>query len=155
VPDVDELVEGDAVEVACENARRKAEAVEGDLVVGVDPVVSLRDRLFGKPRDAEHAREMLTALSGETHRVVSGLAMRRDGAIEVVAAETHVRFRDLDGLLDWYLPHGEWRERAGGYAIQGRGAAFMRRITGDYLNVVGLPVAAMLDRWPGVLGLAR
>ena len=146
---------GDAVEVARENARRKAEAAEGDLVIGVDTVVSLADRLYGKPRDAEDARAMLSALSGQTHRVVSGMALKRAGEIDVVAAETRVQFRDLDGLLDWYLPHEEWRERAGGYAIQGRGAAFVQRITGDYLNVVGLPVAAMLDRWPGVLDLAR
>ncbi len=155
MPDVEEIAEGDAVEVARENARRKAEAVEGDLVIGVDTVVSLADRLFGKPRDADDARAMLTALCGETHRVVSGLAVKTSGETEVVAAETHVTFRAAESLIDWYLPHGEWRERAGGYAIQGRGAAFVRRITGDYLNVVGLPVAAMLDRWPGVLDLAR
>jgi septum formation protein len=81
--------------------------------------------------------------------------MKREGRIETLEAATKVRFRDLGPLLDWYLPHGEWRERAGAYAIQGRGAAFVQGISGDYLNVVGLPVAALLDAWPGVLGAAR
>jgi len=98
---------------------------------------------------------MLTALSGREHTVVSGLALRRDGATDVVDTSTAVRFRGVEPLLDWYLAAGEWRERAGAYAIQGRGAAFVERITGDYLNVVGLPVAALLDLWPGVLGAAR
>jgi septum formation protein len=98
---------------------------------------------------------MLTALSGREHRVVSGLAIRRNGRTEVVDATTHVRFRDVAPLLDWYLESGEWRERAGAYAIQGRGAAMVAGIRGDYLNVVGLPVAALLDVWPGVLQCSR
>jgi septum formation protein len=122
--------------------------------MGVDTLVTLDGRIYGKPSDIDHAREMLSALSGRTHRVVSGLALKR-GTTEVVEAVTEVTFRNLGSLLDWYLPHGEWRERAGGYAIQGRGAAFVEKIDGDYLNVVGLPVAALLDRWPGVLNGAR
>ena len=98
---------------------------------------------------------MLQILSGREHRVVSGLAIRRGATTEVVHDTTNVRFRDIEPLLDWYLEHEEWRERAGAYAIQGRGAAFVQAISGDYLNVVGLPVAALLDRWPGVLDLAR
>ena len=155
MPGVDEVEQGEPLTVACENARRKAEAVDGDLVIGVDTIVTLGGAIHGKPRDEAHARAMLETLCGETHTVISGLALRRGDQTEVVAAETQVEFRPAGGLIDWYLPHGEWRERAGGYAIQGRGAAFVRRITGDYLNVVGLPVAAMLDRWPGVLDLAR
>ncbi len=140
--------------MARENARRKAEAVDGEAVIGVDTVVAIDGELFGKPRDEAHARAMLERLCGRTHRVVSGLAVRRD-RLEVVDATTEVTFRAAGGLVDWYLPHGEWRERAGGYAIQGRGAALVREIRGDYLNVVGLPVAALLDLWPGVLDLAR
>ena len=143
------------MEVARENARRKACAVGGQSVIGVDTVVTLDGAVYGKPRDESHAREMLAILSGRTHQVVSGLALTRDGETAVVHDTTDVTFRDLGGLLDWYLPHGEWRDRAGAYAIQGRGAAFVSRISGDYLNVVGLPVAALLDRWPGVLGAAR
>ena len=66
-----------------------------------------------------------------------------------------MRFRDVQGILQWYVATGEWRDRAGGYAIQGRGAALVAGIAGDYLNVVGLPVGALLDLRPGVLDLAR
>src|SRR5947209_553002 len=74
-------------------------------------------------------------------------------AVAVASESTRVSFRTLDDvLLEWYLAGEEWRERAGAYAIQGRGAALVRRIDGDYLNVVGLPAAALLDLWPGLLG---
>ena len=141
--------------MARENALRKAQAVEGDQVIAVDTVVTLDGRNYAKPRDEDDARRMLSALSGREHTVVSGLAVRRGSECELSHASTGVRFRDIEPLLDWYLPHEEWRERAGAYAIQGRGAAFVQGITGDYLNVVGLPVAALLDLWPGVLDLAR
>jgi septum formation protein len=135
--------------VATENARRKAAAVSGDgLVLAVDTIVTLDGAIYGKPRDAAHARQTLRALSGRTHQVVSGLAL----GDTVVHATTDVTFRTLDdGDLDWYLATGEWRERAGGYAIQGRGAALVTRIDGDYLNVVGLPAAALV----GLLKAAR
>lgn len=155
VPDVEELADGDPVEVARANARLKAEAIEGPLVLAVDTIVVLDGKIHGKPRDEAHARTMLQNLSGREHRVVSGLALRRDGRTEVIDDQTKVTFRNAAPLLDWYLQTGEWRDRAGGYAIQGRGAAFVAGIEGDYLNVVGLPVAALLDLWPGVLDRAR
>ena len=117
--------------------------------LGVDTLVALDGRIFGKPRDEDDARAMLTTLTGREHTVVSGLAL----GDRVTHAETRVTMRT--GLVDWYLPAGEWRGRAGGYAIQGRGAALVTRIAGDYLNVVGLPVAALLDLAPEVLALAR
>jgi septum formation protein len=88
--------------------------------------------------------------------VVSGVALvEGDNVRDAFTATTEVTFRALDErMLEWYLATGEWEERAGGYAIQGRGAALVRGIDGDYLNVVGLPVAALLDRWPGLLELA-
>ena len=156
VPDVDELAAGDPIEVARENARRKAEAVEDDRpVIGVDTIVVLDRKIHGKPRDEAHAREMLLALSDRTHEVVSGLAIRHDQRTELTHATTRVTFRNVAPLLDWYLESREWEERAGAYAIQGRGAAFVTGIDGDYLNVVGLPVAALLDVWSGVLDQAR
>jgi septum formation protein len=155
VPDVEETAAGDPVEVARDNALAKLEAVDGDPALAVDTIVTLDEEIHGKPRDASHARAMLTALSGREHRVVSGLALRRDGDTHVIDATTHVRFRAVEPMLDWYLASGEWRERAGAYAIQGRGAAMVAAIRGDYLNVVGLPVAALLDVWPGVLQSSR
>jgi septum formation protein len=143
----DELGAGDPHVVALENARRKAEAAraaaaDGEHVLAVDTLVALGDRIFGKPADEAQARATLAELSGRTHRVVSGLVLDDRATVAVTA----VTFRPLDDrLLDWYVGTGEWRERAGGYAIQGRGAALVRSIDGDYLNVVGLPVAALLD----------
>jgi septum formation protein len=131
------------------------EAAEGATILAVDTLVALDGDIFGKPRDEAHAEQTLTALSGREHRVVSGVALRRGGETAVVDATTRVRFRDLQGLVQWYVQTGEWRERAGGYAIQGRGAALVAGIDGDYLNVVGLPVAALIDHWPGLLDLAR
>jgi septum formation protein len=132
--------------VARENARRKALAVDGALVLGVDTVVALEGVIYGKPRDEAHARETLAALSGATHQVVSGLALVEGGELRTASAVTHVTFRALDRrVIDWYVAGGEWRDRAGGYAIQGRGAALVRAIRGDYLNVVGLPATALLD----------
>jgi septum formation protein len=115
-------------------------------VLGVDTLVALHGAIYGKPADEDHARRTLAALSGATHQVVSGLALARGGEIRTATAVTHVTFRPLDDpILDWYVAAGEWRERAGGYAIQGRGAALVREIRGDYLNVVGLPAATLLD----------
>jgi septum formation protein len=155
VPDVEELEEGPPHEVALENAYRKAAAVAGDggpPVLGVDTVVSLGARLYGKPTDADEARATLTALAGRRHAVISGVCLIENGNTRSAAAQTGVQFRALDeGLIDWYLSSGEWRERAGGYAIQGRGAALVAGIEGDFLNVVGLPVATLLELAPSLL----
>jgi septum formation protein len=131
--------------VALENARRKREATvarPGEHVLAVDTLVALDGEIHGKPGDAEHAARTLRALAGRTHEVVSGVVLDDHATVAV----THVTFRPLDDAwVDWYVGTGEWRQRAGGYAIQGRGAALVRAIEGDYLNVVGLPVAALFD----------
>lgn len=147
-------------EIAIDNARRKAAAVAAHrphaIVLGVDTVVALDGCIYGKPDDEAAARATLGALSGRAHTVVSGVCILQRGRERRALARTQVQFRALDErLLDWYLASGEWRDRAGGYAIQGRGAALVTRIDGDYFNVVGLPVAALLDLAPEVLGHAR
>jgi nucleoside triphosphate pyrophosphatase len=88
---------------------------------------------------------------------VGAIALAEDGEIVGGAVETTaVRFRQLDdALIDWYVGTGEWRDRAGGYAIQGRGAALVASVAGDYLNVVGLPLARLLDLRPELLPTAR
>ncbi len=143
----------DPVALAVENARRKAQAIEAVApVLGVDTVVVLDGVVYGKPADAGEARATLERLAGRTHDVVSGLAVVEEGETRTASATTRVSFRDLDrATLDWYLATEEWRERAGGYAIQGRGAALVAGIEGDYLNVVGLPVTALLELLPGIL----
>ena len=143
---VDEDTEGDPVEVAVRNAGDKARAVArpGELVLGVDTVVALDGRLWDKPADPAEAEATLRALSGRTHLVVSGFALVCDGSISAGHEETSVTFRDLDdAAIAGYVESGEWHDRAGGYAIQGRGAVLIARVEGDYLNVVGLPVAAL------------
>ena len=144
--------------VAAENARRKALATErrtGDLVLGVDTLVATEAAIWGKPADEQAARATLLHLAGRTHEVHGGLVLLRDGEMAEAAAVTAVTFRPFGPeLADWYVRSGEWRGRAGGYAIQGRGAALVERIDGDYLNVVGLPLAALLRVWPGLLALA-
>lgn len=158
VPDVDELTSGPPQEVAVENAYRKASAIadaapDGDAaVLGVDTVVSSGSRIWGKPADPGEAATTLRALGGRRHAVVSGVCLIADGVNRTAAATTLVDFRPLDdALIDWYVSGGEWRERAGGYAIQGRGAALVEAIEGDYTNVVGLPVATLLALAPWLL----
>ena len=159
VPEVDELETGPPQEVAVENAYRKAAAVavaapSETLVLGVDTVVALGARIYGKPADASAARATLAELSGRRHAVLSGLCLISGARARTVLATTVVEFRMLeDALIDWYLDTGEWRERAGGYAIQGAGAALVARVEGDYLNVVGLPVASLVELAPALLGI--
>jgi septum formation protein len=156
--DVAERSAGAPLAVAEENALRKAvagAAGDGELVLGVDTLVATEAAIWGKPPDEEAARATLRRLGGRTHDVVSGVALAaHDGSVRAATAVTHVTFRPLDdATIEWYLRSGEWDGRAGGYAIQGRGGALVQRIEGDYLNVVGLPVATLLELWPGLLGL--
>jgi nucleoside triphosphate pyrophosphatase len=151
-PYVEELTEGEPREVVLENARRKAAAVEGERVLGVDTEVVLDDRVFGKPAGEEEAERFLRGFSGRVHEVMSGICLRDGGRELADVAVTRVRFRELsDADVAWYLASGEWRDRAGGYAIQARGAALVEAIEGDYWNVVGLPVPALLRLAPGLL----
>jgi septum formation protein len=173
---VSEEDEGAPRVVASENALRKAlagaEAGAPDadeVVIGCDTLVAteleIADlppasakravagmQIWGKPPNEAAARETLGRLSGRTHEVVSGLAIVQRGDVRAATEVTRVTFRELDdAMIDWYVGCGEWEGRAGGYAIQGRGAALVKRIEGDYLNVVGLPVAALIDLSPGLM----
>jgi septum formation protein len=154
--DVPELESGEPEDVALENALRKARVVHrrgsGETVLGVDTLVTLGGRIYGKPADEYAARETLRALSGATHTVISGLALIGQDSELVAVARTRVVMREFPAqLIEWYLARGEWSGRAGAYAIQGAGAALVREIRGDYENVVGLPVAKLLDICPELL----
>ena len=149
------------VQLVQEHARGKARSVAGDAdqrpVLGVDTAVVLGGRVYGKPANAEDAAEMLDALGGRTHAVVSGLCLVTPGWEVVEHVETRVTFRPLTPRdIATYLASGEWEGRAGAYAIQGLGAALVEAIEGDYLNVVGLPAALLVrvlaQRFPGVYG---
>jgi len=149
----EDLHDGDPVRTAETNARGKAEAVrvrvdlaDGELVLGVDTVVVLEGRVLGKAAHEDEARAYLSALAGRRHEVCSGLHLCDDRGSFTGHAVTGVTFRPLAPAdIDRYLASGEWRERAGAYAIQGIGSALVASIDGDYFNVVGLPVPLLLD----------
>jgi septum formation protein len=153
--------DADATQLVLEHARGKAESVakdaDGRPVLGVDTTVVLDGRIYAKPENAGDAERMLEELSGRTHTVVSGLCLLTPGWQTVEAEATLVTFRELTPReLGSYVAAGEWEGRAGGYAIQGFGAALVERVEGDYLNVVGLPAALLVrllaDRFPGSYG---
>ena len=152
---------GDAVELVRRHAREKALSVAGDAgerpVLGVDTAVVLGGRIYGKPTHVAEAEKMLEDLGGRTHLVISGLCLVTPGWEVVEHESTRVTFRQLTPRdLAAYVATGEWEGRAGAYAIQGRGAALVRRIEGDYLNVVGLPAALLVrslaERFAGAYG---
>lgn len=155
-PDYEETEE-DPVAHAVGKARSVLGEADGRPVLGCDTEVVRGGRVYGKPAGPEEAEEMLGSLSGRTHGVVSGLALVTPAWEEVRREVTRVSFRELTPRdVAWYVASREWEGRAGGYAIQGRGAALVERIEGDYLNVVGLPGALLVrllaERFPGTYG---
>ncbi|HYZ77076.1 MAG TPA: Maf family protein [Gaiellaceae bacterium] len=149
----------DPVEHAAGKARSVAADAAGDdrPVLGVDTVVVCGGIVLGKPASAGEAEEMLETLGGRRHEVVSGLCLRTQAWEELRRETTYVEFRPLTPRdLAAYVATGEWEGRAGAYAIQGRGGGLVHRIEGDYLNVVGVPAAALVEllatRFPGVYG---
>lgn len=167
VPEIEELADGVPEEVVVENARRKAAAglraaAQDAVALGVDTEVVLDGRLLGKAVEPAEARERLEALAGRTHTVLSGLALHGAGPSgrgpveRSGVAATQVTFRELDRTtVDTYLASGEWRDRAGAYAIQGLGSSLVERVEGDFSNVVGLPVRLLLELAPELPDLAR
>lgn len=128
------------------HARGKARSVPGEAVLGVDTIVDVDGRAVGKPAGEQEARATLALLGGRTHLVHSGLCLRVGDAEALRVETTEVEFRPLGRAdVDWYVASGEWRDRAGAYAVQGAGAALVRAVRGDYQNVVGLPVGALLE----------
>jgi septum formation protein len=150
--------DGGPAETVEQNARGKAAEVAarvrlapGEHILGVDTVVVIAGETLGKAVDESQAAAWLRRLSGCTHEVYSGLCLRR-GELERCGHEvTAVRFREIGAdALEWYLASGEWRERAGAYAIQGLGSSFVASVSGDYFNVVGLPVRLLIDELASV-----
>ncbi len=140
--------DADPVMLVRDHAEGKARSVhvDGALTLGVDTTVHLDGRVYGKPAGRDDARAMLRELAGRTHLVISGLCLLGHGEAVVAHDVTRVSFRELDGdEVESYLESDEWTARAGGYAIQGLGARLVARIDGDYLNVVGLPGALLIE----------
>lgn len=146
-----------------ENARRKAraglaEAERGWLALGSDTEVVLHGRVLGKPSDRDEARAYLEALSGREHTVLSSLVLlgpkpeAGEAAERAGVSSSTVAFRALDeDTLELYLHSGEWRDRAGAYAIQGLGSVLIARLEGDFSGVVGLPVGLLVELAPELL----
>jgi septum formation protein len=153
VSGVEEIVHGEPGQVVLANALLKARSVSapGSIVIGCDTDVVIEDHLIGKPEDEVRAHEYLAQLSGRTHRVLSGLAVLGpdDDQARTGVAESRVTFKDLDNAeIERYIAGGEWRGRAGGYAVQGRGSALIASVEGDIANVIGLPVGMLLELAP-------
>ncbi|MDE0325212.1 MAG: Maf family protein [Candidatus Poribacteria bacterium] len=141
-----------ASEITRELALIKARAVAQDrndgVIIGADTLVSLDGELLGKPSDDADALTMLTHLSGNSHEVVTGVTLidAATGRNSVWSETTQVYFRELSMTeITTYIASGEASDKAGAYGIQGRGAAFVRRIEGCYFNVVGLPLASLVE----------
>ncbi len=148
----EDLHDTDPVRTVEHNARGKAEDVlararprDGELVLGVDTVVVISGRVLGKAADERDAAEYLGLLAGRRHEVYSGLHLCSRQRGVTGHAVTGVTFRPLSAAdIARYVAAGEWPGRAGAYAIQGAGSALVERVDGDYFNVVGLPVAALV-----------
>jgi septum formation protein len=149
-------------ELVTMQARRKAEAVacewfavstanNYDAIIGADTLVVLDGQVFGKPSNGEDAFRMLSALSGRSHQVMTGVAVvtqqgigHQDFRILTAVAVTTVTFRSLSAaIIRSYIATGEPLDKAGAYAIQGKGSLFVEKIAGDYTNVVGLPLTTL------------
>lgn len=148
-------------EVVRELSLQKAEDVasrepEGIWVLGADTVVALDGEILGKPVDVEAAKSMLRRLSGRSHSVYTGVTLYRRSAgetrVECFSEKTAVTFYPMsEEEIDRYVSSGDPLDKAGAYGIQGSAAAFIERIEGDYNNVVGLPVAAVYQRWKEIV----
>lgn len=139
--------------MALENALRKARAARlrerEEIVVGCDTIVALDGHIYGKPADEREAAATIAALAGRTQRVISGLAVLLGQEERTALAVTEVTFRSLDEqAVAAYVETGEWRERSGGYAVQGTGSRLVERIDGEVENVVGLPLGPLLELCP-------
>lgn len=139
-------------------AYQKAEAVSKEyphqIVIGADTVVCLNGEIMGKPKDRQHARDMLAQLSGQDHQVYTGVAVIRvaDSTLETFYTGTRVKMQSLsEEEIEAYLDTQEPLDKAGAYGIQGYGARYIEKIEGDYYSVMGLPVHALYEKLKHIL----
>ncbi len=135
------------LEQAKKHAFNKAKAVADVLkegyIIGCDTVVCLDNKLIGKPKNRAHAKELIQAQQGRTFEVISGLTIFNASQERnmTIAETTKVTFKPmLENEIEWYLESEEFKDKSGGFSIQGLGSRFISRIEGDYQNVVGLPI---------------
>jgi len=137
---VDKAIE----KIALSKAKAVAKHHRNKIVIGVDTVVLLDHQILGKPKDQQEAFQMLTMLSGKTHQVLSAVAICFEDKIEMFHEVTKVTFYKLDDKeIQWYITNASPLDKAGAYGIQDFGKVFVKEISGDYYNVVGLPIAKL------------
>lgn len=123
-----------------------------EIVIGCDTVVISGREILGKPKDREDAFTMLKSLSGKTHKVISGVSIIKGEKVITFSEKTLVKFKKLsDEDIKAYLETNEYRDKAGSYAIQGKGTFFVDSIKGDYFNVVGFPVSKIAEKLKEIL----
>jgi septum formation protein len=142
-----DLPRGYADRLAMEKAAALAtDAGPDDLILTADTVVALGRRILDKPADEAAAEACLRLLSGRRHKVITAICLRRGDWVRTRRVETQVSFKRLsDSEISGYLRSGEWRGKAGGYAIQGLAGAFAPSINGSYTNIVGLPLTEVAN----------
>ncbi|MFA5657913.1 MAG: Maf family protein [Oscillospiraceae bacterium] len=158
--DIDENIAAERPHDAAEIiAVKKAQAIDAldSLVIACDTVVILENKLLGKPRDDNQAKQMLSLLSGRVHNVMTGVCLKFNEKSYSFTQKTSVEFYSLtESEIDTYIKTGEPLDKAGGYGIQGKGGLFVRQINGDYYNVVGLPVSRLkreIERFKTICGI--
>ena len=135
-----------ARDIAVEKVK-SIEKPEADcLVIGADTIVVFQGRIMGKPGCETEAKNMISLLSGQQHYVITGLALGLpDGLLQSCTVQTEVTFRELSrDEIDWYIESHDWKGKAGAYGIQSLGGALVEKISGDWFNVVGLPMPQLL-----------
>ena len=149
--DIDETMNPDlsVAEAVAEVCERKAAAVGAaypdDLIIAADTIVVVDDRVLGKPHSEDEAREMLRSLSGRSHTVMTAYCLWQNGQADTHVEQTHLRFKPLsDAEIDAYIATGSPMDKAGAYGIQDQAAIFVEGLEGDYYNVMGLPVCALV-----------
>lgn len=132
------------IKLASGKGRIVAKRHPDDTVISADTIVALDKKILGKPHSAEEAFDMLSSLSGRTHKVYTGVSIRKGPNKTEFAESTEVTFYELsEAEIKDYIKTGEPFDKAGGYGIQGKGSLLVKSITGDYYNVMGLPVAKL------------
>lgn len=136
------------VSLACQKASEIAENHKEDVIIGADTIVVCNEEIMGKPKDRNDAFKMLRKLSGRTHSVYTGVCIQNGSKQHTFYEETKVEFYPLsDEEINVYIDSGEPMDKAGAYGIQGKGSLLVRKIDGDYLNVVGLPLSRLIREY--------
>lgn len=139
-------IEEGVMDLALRKAMKVSETRPNEVVIGADTIVVIDNEILGKPKDVEDAYRMLRLLSNKTHRVITGVAIVNQDVKKTFYEETEVKFANLsEETIEWYIKSREYYDKAGGYAIQGKGMILVERIHGDYFNVVGMPMHHLVE----------